>query len=935
MSPRKNILYLIATVCCLFLRPTLGQGQNDQHPRIYVTDEEKPEFIQTLETVAWKNSLVQKKKENLEKYLRYCKKDPTWLVSRLQMNWKTKHDKVYLRGGNFSHSDGEAPVPTVRYSGTRDWATDYKFPALEDVQPYFDDPRGMYLEHKKTGKMEWIHPSKSGHIIEGINRKVMALVEDAAFLYWLTGDTKYAKFALPVYQQYIEGMYYREAPLDLDNSGQQRLSGLATFEVIHEKILIHLTTTYDFLFDYFKKEKVDLSHSATVFQKWGDQIIKNGVPDNNWNLFQARFLTYVALVLDNNGSYENGKGRQYFLDRTFNTTTERQLSINESLLVYDQQSGIWPESASYSTHVITTLLNILTLLDNATDANELSNFPIIEKAALASFQYLFPSGYTVGFGDSNHKTLPPENFELLIFNYRKYGKTEKEALISRLLQEMIQHKGYQRKAKELFQLFFFTDEIMTVDESSEPHSLTSPTFYAPNVSMFIQRMGKKEQATMVATTASFGNHAHANGISMELFANGYVLAPDMGKGASYWHPDHKEYYSRFAAHNTVVVDGISDYNAMRSYHPFKLDNSFPDSESLPSFDKVTFSKVSFVEPKTVSDQQRFSATIKSVGGQPYILDIFRSRKQKGGPQKHEYFYHNLGHSLTLNDNNGESFNLSSTNDLGSSSGDAKGYDYFTDKKKVTTSESAQALFRIEEPGKADNLMKVWIKGSENQQLYSIWGPKSNAISKGTAPEGLVKAPIPAFVLKREKEAWKDPFAVIFNPYLEGQENPIDRVTFSSVAEYPNTQMAQITLSDNETVDHFVVNSSESDVVEHKDIYQKGLVSILRQAQKDKAIDFLFVAGMERFEYGNWSIISSEEAVTVSLEKIQNGYTIENSAAVTISIPVGKEKKLAVLQLFENGKLVDSRKATFKRDNPNQMTIKLAKPHRNALLLLHE
>ncbi|MEO9513473.1 MAG: heparinase II/III family protein [Flavobacteriaceae bacterium] len=930
---RRISLILLSFLLCSF---GLIAQNNNAHPRIYITNKKKEAFFKTIENVKWKKELVDKKKKNLEKYLNYCKEDPTWLVSRLQMNWKTKHDKVFLRSGNFSYSEGEAPVPTVRYSGTRDWATDYRPPSLEGVQPYFDDPRGMYLEHKKTGEKEWIHPSKSGHIIEGINRKIMSLVEDAAFLYWLTGDEKYAEFAAPVYLKYIEGMYYREAPLDLDNSGQQRLSGLATFEVIHEKILIHLTTTYDFLFGYFKKKKIDLDHSTAVFQKWGDQIIKNGVPDNNWNLFQARFLTYVALVMDSNDAYENGKGREYFLKYTFNTTTERQLSINESLLVYDQESGIWPESASYSTHVITTLLNILTLLDNSTNANELSNYPIIEKAALASFQYLFPTGYTVGFGDSNHKMLPPENFELLISNYKKYGNTEKETLISNLLGQMIKSKHYTRKAKDLFKLFFYADEIKTGnDQTIGLEKLTSPTFYAPNVSMFIQRMGEKENAAMVATTGSFGNHSHANGISMELFANGYVLGAEMGKGSSYWHPDHREFYSRFAAHNTVIVDGISDYDAMRGYHPYTLDNSFPNSKSVSHFDKVTFSKVSFLEPKTVADQQRFTAIVKSTIGQPYILDIFRSRKQRRGKQKHEYFYHNLGQSLEFKNNQGAPLNLIPTDELGSHKGDAKGYDYFTDKEKVITSENVQALFRIKEPGKPDNLMKVWIKGSEKQHIYSILGPKSNAVSKGTAPEILLKEPVPAFVLKRETESWENPFAVVFNPIIEGKENPIAHASFSSVENYPNAQIIQVELNDKKTVDQIVVNTSESDVVEHNEIYQKGVVSILRRPKESNEIDFLFLSGMEKFEYQNWSVITSAEAATVSIERTKDGYLIENSVPVTIGIPVRKEKKLAELQLFKNGKLVATRKATLKRGNPEQMTIKLSEPYQNAILLTNE
>ncbi|WFO15928.1 heparinase II/III-family protein [Cellulophaga baltica 4] len=142
------------------------------------------------------------------------------------------------------------------------------------------------------------------------------------------------------------------------------------------------------------------------------------------------------------------------------------------------------------------------------------------------------------------------------------------------------------------------DELKTSKNNENGlDQLTSPTFYASNVSMFNQRLGSGAHAMMVSTAGSYGNHSHANGISIELFANTYVLGLDMGKGSSYWHSDHREYYSRFPAHNTVVVDGISDYNAMRGYHPFKLDNNFPKVSEKPSFDKLTFSKVSFLSLK--------------------------------------------------------------------------------------------------------------------------------------------------------------------------------------------------------------------------------------------------------------------------------------------------------------------------------------------------
>lgn len=910
-------------------------AQNKSHPRIYTNEKSGEEFAKNIENVKWKQELVEAKIKSLEKYIRYCQEDPNWLLSRLQMNWKTHHNKVFLKGGEFSYSEGKAPVPTVRFSGTRDWATEYLEPKLEDIKPYFDDARGYYLAGKKTNKKEWVHPSKIGHTIESINRKIMSLVKDAAFLYWYTGDKKYAEFAKPVYETYMEGMYYREAPIDLENGNQQRISGLATFEVIHEKILNHLLTTYDFLYDYFKTENVNLNHNAAVFQKWGDQIINNGIPDNNWNLFQAKFLTYIALALDQNEAYENKKGREYFLDKTFNTSTERQLSIDESLLVYDKKTGMWPECASYSVHVITTLLDIFTLLDNSTNNNELSNFPIIEKAALTSFQYLFPSGYTVGFGDSNHKPLPSENFELLIANYRKYGKHENEKVITGLLQKMIDKGEYSREANNLFNLFFYVDTLTTSEsDKSGLEKLTTPTFYAPNVSMFNQRIGMGKDAMMISTVGSFGNHSHVNGISLELYANNYVLAPDMGKGSSYWHSDHREYYSRFPAHNTVVVDGKSDYEAMRGYHPFNLENYFPEIGEKPNFDGFTFSKVSFFEPETKSDQQRFTAMIKSTSSKGYIVDVFRSKKQKSGDQRHDYFYHNLGQNLELFIGESNKLKLKKTNDFGSSQGDLKAYDYVKNKKKITTSSDVQALFTLSTKGMPENLMKVWIKGNKNQSIYTALAPKTNVLKKssGTAPANVIGDEIQTLIVKREEAAWESPFAMIFNPYIKGEDNPIADVSYSSVKENPSTQFIDVLLGDQKTIDKIVLNSNEADVIEKDELYQKGLLSVTRIKDKSEVIDYLFLSGMQKYKQNGLEVVASGLPVTVSIERVNNTFVIENNDAMLIKVPFLNGEKTAELRVYEKGKLISIKQGQINRSNQNQLVFRLAKAYDKAVIV---
>jgi len=846
------------------------------------------------------------------------------------------HSKIFLKGIEFSHSEGKAPVPTVRFSGQRNPASEYVRPSLENVEPYFDDERGLYLENKKTGKKEWVHPSKTGRIIDGINKTILGLVKDAAFLYWLTDEVKYAEFAESVFFTYIDGIYFRDASIDLENSVQQRISGLATFQVIHEKELVHLVLAYDFLHSYFVSKNMDLEKAIIVFQKWGDQIIQNGIPDNNWNLFQARIIINVALTLDKNLSYKNGKGREYFLKHVFDQSTERQIAIKDAVLNYDNETAIWPESPHYSMHTTKSFLEILTLLDNVSNRNELLNYGIIEKAVLSSFQYLFPSGYAVAFGDGGHKTIPPENFELLIANYRKYGENDKELLISGMLNELIQKGDYKREGKDIFELFFYVDTLKKITDSGVDDTakqLQWPTFYAPNVSLFIQRMGSGSEATMVSTFGSYGNHSHVNGIAIELFANNYVLGPDMSKGGTYWSPIYREYYSQFPAHNTVVVDGISTYNRMRGYNPFTLDNYFPEiGESTTNFDKVTFSKVSFVEPKTLSDQQRLTAQIKSTSGQSYLVDIFRSRKKIASSQKHEYFYHNIGQILEILDSNDNLMNLIPTEELSSLYGDMKAYDYLTNKQAFVTDENIKAKFTLRRKDAPNNYMKMWIKGSKSQRVFSIKSPKSNALTKGTAPIEILDQKIPTIVLRRNEESWNNPFSIVFNPFLEGGDNPISDVKFAKITDNPEAEKIEVVHRDNKTRDILIINSSENDIAFENNFFQKGLLSIIRVSDSTQVPEFLFLSGVYKFEYDGFDILSKQEAATISIERCEEGFRIENDQPFVLKVPIREDFLFDKLEIYENEKVVSQKIGFVSRSNPDQMEFFLSKAYEKVIIV---
>ena len=271
----------------------LPEKMPQTHPRVLTTPAGKQETWELIKKEEWAKDVFNKLKERTEVYTNLTDAQPSWLLSRLAMYWKSHATEVYVKGETFDHAGGEkAPYPTVRYTGTRGTAATHGRPRLADVVPYDDDESGnvTFCNNALPERpMESVHPSKTGRNIESLNCEILGIARDAAFLYWMTDEEKFAKLAAGVFDTYMTGIYYRNVPVDLNYGHQQTLVGLTSFEVIHEDALHVAVPLYDFLYNYLKTNYPDkMEIYAGAFKKWTDNIIANGVPHNNWDLLQDR-----------------------------------------------------------------------------------------------------------------------------------------------------------------------------------------------------------------------------------------------------------------------------------------------------------------------------------------------------------------------------------------------------------------------------------------------------------------------------------------------------------------------------------------------------------------------------------------------------------------------------------------------------------------------
>ena len=728
---------------------------------------------------------ITKLKAKIENVMSQVDKQPDWLYSRLQMFWKTNASDVFVNGEAFAHPGGErAAVPTVKYNGTRSVASNYNRPKLEDLVPYDDDEQGnVTYVNKVTGKMEKTSPAKTGCNIAGVNQYIIGIARDAARIYAATGDMRYGQMAAKVFDVYMKGIAYRNVPIDLNHGHQQTLVGMTTFEVIHEDVINELTQMYPLIKPLVKDDQAVIEAG---FKKWAENIIANGVPHNNWNLFQADFIMKIALVLQDNQAYADGKGKQYYLDYIVNQNSIRQWSMNKLIAFgFDANSKTWYESPGYSTTVLSTLCDFANMLDEKAGIDLFKQRPILTEAVKTSAEYLFPNRMIAGFGDTHPGYLNTGGIDQVL----KYATRHKN---KNLISEMNLLKN----------------AVAPKAPISEIEAYTSTLFYAPNVSWIAMRSGMDKQHDLMASVnASLGNHQHANGISLELYGKGYVLGPDAGIGRTlYSGLDYLEYYSQMPAHNTVVVDGVSSYPVMMSQHAFKVVASYPEvSKEQPASkklfekklsiqkdselkDKITYATVSFIEPETQALQQRTTAIVKTSAKGGYYIDVFRSKKKEGGDKTHDYFYHNLGQEMKVMDAaSGQSLDMKPTEELAFAGGHLYAYSYIYDKKSAEMQNSVKTQFvtkilddKVVEAmdGQREITMTMWMKTDENRTIFQALSPVNLEYERmPNQPYKVDEQPVLTFVARQKGEAWNHPFVTVYEPSSDTEPGDIASVDF--------------------------------------------------------------------------------------------------------------------------------------------------------------
>jgi len=742
-----------------------------QNPHILVADTDKQSILTKAKEQPWAKTILDEMSENVTPYVERHVTDPQWILSRYLMNRiPGKHyTTVYANssGSGLVKWEGNAPVPTVKVSTylrtpITEKGTGYRKPTIEELVPY-DTAMVMNLFNPETGQKEWIDPQA---FISNINGEINGLALDAAILYWLKGEEKYARFAADLLDQWAKGVYYQEPIV-----GPCR-TGFLDMQTLGDASYRSIILAYDFVKPYMKQKSYDLHWYETVFEKYASTLAFRGFWNNNWYAAESSTMVFAALSIEN--KQKQDYYRQFILSRDTINGGCGQLALPSTVAKWLTPDGHWKEPGGYHNYPVGNLLiSALALEKNGHEV--FRQFPALFQASYAMLKYSFPNLTVGGFGDTGRASQSAESLEVGLVGAVKYKDPMLPDMLA-AMNKLVEGGKYKRENSGFIGLLCYLPDLPA----------TTTTFRWPRTGTlefaryFIQRNGMDPQTgLMIGVQGATYNHNHCNGMAMELYGLGEVLGIDAGTGPNYEHPMHRNYYSQYAAHNTVVAAGSS------SAVPFSGSSGTKNvgqielatMEPLPDLPAVSpncsFTDTRYVDKSTNTNQSRTLAIIRTGETSGYYVDIFRS----DNATSNDYVYHNIGDTLTFWSSKRQP--LQTTAEIyPRTENDYPGFRFFTGVEKLDGyKENLTALFTIKDDQANESYLQMLVPGMEGRTYYRAKSPKTK-----TSGRHYTGSTLPVFTIHTTSEAKTKPFISIFEPYKGKDGFTVDRIALEKTTD---------------------------------------------------------------------------------------------------------------------------------------------------------
>ncbi|SHI30758.1 Heparinase II/III-like protein [Algibacter luteus] len=792
-------------------------SQIKKRPFILVTSEECGQILEKINTQNWANDIYLKLKLKTDVEVNKFYDNPQLYIKQLPFNWSEKQQNHF--------------PPFLKTTHVRN-----------GVQENLDNATDE----------DW----KPAELLI----KYLQVALDCGTMYYITQDEKYAYMASSILYSFLKSVQQSEV-----STWRSRGGWLFPYDGFREVRVIgyRLPLIYDFIHPYLIKEgkafdiitnkKVDFpfEEAQNVFKAYANISVNYGQTGSNHCVLEAPSLVYNALAMDDKAERE--KWLSYFLTES----TENQDALNVMVKNYKNEGDIWPETSQYLNHTTSILARLMLVLNKYDPSLKLGEkHPNVLHALPRLDYFVYPNNEIVRWGDGHrHAHVPYEAYDDAYALAEMDGLTEIQNKFAPLINRAISKGKYKREGIEAL---FWYDSSFDNASTNVDLSRTDRVYHAGIVlQRNLSSTKNPKDGLMCFVGGAHMVHGHAEGMNIELYGEGQVLGVDNGRNR--YGVDLHENYSRiFAAHNTVIVNGSSQGEGgwvNLGMNKIELISMEPEVGKTGVSPNHSFSLTSFEDDKgdkAEATQERTLALIRTSPTTGYYVDVFRSKSRLPN-EYHDYLYHNIGDKLVFEN---KDLDFQKTPKRYMTNADSPwqrnkvyrhpGWHFFKDVKtsKSFTSD-VKATFHTKKLKQGDIFMQLHIPGFENRTYTKVKAPTTFE-----SPEPYDAMPTPALVIRKEGEAWENPFVVVFEPYNEKETPSIQSVTkIEQDGRYKGLKIVSKTSF--ETLIQYIITQSKNESFQNEEIdaFFKGTFAVITLNQK-KELKSIYIGEGESMTYKN-------------------------------------------------------------------------------------
>jgi hypothetical protein len=571
--------------------------------------------------------------------------------------------------------------------------------AFATLQAHADNWVNRPIEVPETGGGFYHADDALAYAITEAHYDLADAAQDLALMYQLTDDPAYMEKAKEILLAYADSYLTYEIQDKEGRTGDQASAGgRATSQGINEaRWVIPLAWAYDLIYN----EMSDAERTAVadqILRPAADLLMLNNEGRHNHQTWYNSGVGVIGLALGE---------REYVWYALLKDDSSLGYQLDKSIT----DDGMWYEgSMHYQFYVIRALQPLM-------EATHHAGFNVYEHPhykALFDFMvtYADPAlemptindGRVVDLADSDRVTY----YELA---YTRLGDPHYVPILAESYRNSLNALLYGRPQ---------------LGQAATPEWQTQ---YYDASNLVAMRSGADD--TSLQVTFNYmgyeGGHSHADQLSLVIYGLGIPLFPDAGS-IKYREPEQEGWFKQTLAHNTLVVDGVSQERA--------------SAAEMRQFVTANGGQIATVAHSDLYPGVFLTRTV--LMNDDYLIDIFNADSAE--MHTYDWVYHNVG-AFSTDDIDFQPAEVKP--------GESGGYEYLREVETAVSHEDWQGDWMIT----SKRGVHINVLGEPNTTYYSAKGPIAARVG-----DEMDEYPIPVLIARREMTGTQ--FVSIIQPYLD-------------------------------------------------------------------------------------------------------------------------------------------------------------------------